>query len=76
MMKPSEKRENDAIEGFDAPLGAQAEKVVCFISMSGLLSQEKYLPIWYCPLQVELELVSTANEAFAPGRALANAAFS
>ena len=52
MMKPSEKRLRDAIEGFDAALEALAEKVVCFTPRSGLLSQEKYLPIRYCPLQV------------------------
>ena len=40
MMKPAEKRINDAIEGLDAPLGAQAEQVVCFTPMGGLLSQE------------------------------------
>ena len=75
MMKPSEKRMNNAIENFDAPLGANAEKVVCFTPMSGFLSQEKYLPIRYCPLQVELELVANANDAFAPGGSLANADF-
>ena len=32
--------------------------------MSGLLSQEKYLPIRYAPLTLELELVSSADEAF------------
>ena len=32
--------------------------------MSGLLSQEKYLPIRYCPVQVELEVVGRADEAF------------
>ena len=65
----------DAIEGFDEPLGANAEKVVCFTPMGVLLSQEKYLPIRYCPLQVELELVTNANDAFAPGGSLANAYF-
>ena len=49
--------------------------MVCFTPMTALLSQERYLPIRYCLLQVELELVSTANEAFAPGGAPANAAF-
>ena len=44
MMKPKEKRENDAIEGFGNNVGLPvgAEKVVCFTPMSGLLSQEKY----------------------------------
>ena len=66
MMKPKEKRENDAIEGFGAnaavPVGK--EQVVSFTPTSGLLSQEKYLPIRYCPLQVELEVVGRADEAF------------
>jgi len=75
MMKPSEKHMNDAIEGFEEPLGANAEQVVCFMSMSGLLSEEKYLPIRYFPLQVELELVTHANDAFAPGGAIAHADF-
>ena len=51
MMKPEEKRENDAIEGFGdtAAVPVRLEKVVCFKPMSGLLSQDKYLPIRYCP---------------------------
>ena len=75
MMKQSEKRVNDAIEHFDAPLGANAEKVVCFTPMSGLLSQEKYLPIRYCPLQIEFELVTGADEAFNPAAPPLIAAF-
>ena len=64
MIKPSEKRANDAIEGFDnVAWPTRVEKVVCFTSMSGLLSQDKYLPFRYCPLQVELEVVGRANEA-------------
>ena len=54
MMKPTEKRTNDGIEGFgnyDA-LGKDAKRTVCFTPMSGLLSQEKYLPIRYAPLQL------------------------
>jgi hypothetical protein len=49
MMKPSEKRMNDAIECFDRPLQANAEQVVCFTPMSGLSSQEKYLLIPLLP---------------------------
>lgn len=67
MMKPTEKRENDAIEGFGefyVALSAGAERVVAFTPFSGLLSQDKYLPIRYSPLQVELEVVSSADEAF------------
>lgn len=66
MMKPKEKRENDSIEGFGGPdqIASEGERVVCFTPLSGLLSQEKYLPIRYAPLQLELELVSRADEAF------------
>ena len=49
--------------------------MVCFTPMSGLLSQEKYLPIWYCPLQIESELVTSANDAFSPGAPIMNADF-
>ena len=47
MMKPKEKLENDVIKGFgsNAALSTRSEKAVCFTPMSGLLSQEKYLPI-------------------------------
>ena len=40
MMEPTEKRIHDEIEGFDGLLGVNAEKVVCFTPMSGLLSQK------------------------------------
>ena len=40
------------------------QRVVCFTPTSGLLTQEKYVPIRYCLLQVELELVTSADEAF------------
>ena len=44
-------------------MATRFEQVVCFTPMSGLLSQEKCLPIRYCPLQLELEIVGRANEA-------------
>ena len=63
MMKPSEKRSNDGIEGFSGEfLSKGSTRTVCFTPMSGLLSQEKYLPIRYAPLQIELELVSNGAE--------------
>ena len=63
MMKPTNKRQNDAIEGFGREaLGKGKKRTVCFTPMSGLLSQEKYLPIRYAPMQIELELVSTGAD--------------
>ena len=43
--------------------------------MSGLLSPEKYLPIRYCPLQIELEFVTSAGEAVRSAAPPAIAAF-
>ena len=68
MMKPTEKRLNDAIEGFgstDSPSTIPATKTqtVCFTPPSGLLSQDKILPIGYCPIQLEFELVGLASDA-------------
>jgi hypothetical protein len=78
MMKPTEKRMNDAIEGFGvfenqninldsadspSPLPKGAKQTVCFTPLSGLLSQDKYLPIRYCPIQLEFELVGSASDA-------------
>jgi len=63
MMKPTNKRQNDAIEGFGGEVLAKgAKRTVCFTPMSGLLSQEKYLPIRYAPIQIELELVSNGAD--------------
>ena len=75
MMKPTEKRINGGIQDFDAAVPANAEKVVCFTPMSGLLSREKYLPIRYCPLRLELELDTSANDAFVPAGTPPNANF-
>lgn len=67
MMRPADKRENDAIEGFGAndALAPGKERVVAFTPMSGLLTNNnKYLPVKYAPLVLELSLVSSADEAF------------
>ena len=53
----------------------EMKKVVCFTPMSGLLSQEKYLPIRYFPLQIELELVTSADDAYRQAAPPAIAAF-
>ena len=78
MMKPTEKRVNDAIEDFGdsefqelnhasvdspSPIPKGHTQTVCFTPLSGLLSQDKFLPIRYCPIQLEFELVGTATDA-------------
>ena len=69
---------NDGIEGFGetefsevdhdsadspSPLPKGHKQTVCFTPLSGLLSQDKFLPIRYCPIQLEFELVGNATEA-------------
>ena len=70
MMQAENKRLNDAIEGFggtltETPTGiaAGSERVGMFTPLSGLLNQDKYLPIRYCPIQLEFELVSSGGDA-------------
>ena len=81
IMKPTEKRFNDAIEGFGtietgtpnidnmspSPLPKGHTQTVCFTPMSGLLSQDKFLPIRYCPIQLEFELVGSVSDAVLVG---------
>ena len=43
-------------------IAASSSKRVSFKPMSGLLSQSKWLPIRYCPVTIELELVSNAAD--------------
>ena len=77
MMKSTEKRINDGIEGFGesenndfnfdtadhpSPLPKGQKQTVCFTPLSGLLSQDKFLPIRYCPIQLEFEFVGNATD--------------
>ena len=78
MMKPSEARMNDAIEGVGvseslvttlnnadeaSTLAKDEKQTICFTPLSGILMQDKFLPIRYCPLQFEFEIVGNANDA-------------
>ena len=38
-------------------------RIVAFTPLSGILNQDKYLPIRYAPIQIELEVVSNAADA-------------
>jgi hypothetical protein len=81
IMKPTEKRYNDAVESFGtvesatpdidnvspSPLPKGHKQTVCFTPMSGLLSQDKFLPIRYCPIQLEFELVGSVSDAVLVG---------
>ena len=63
-------RVNDAIEGsrkwddVAETLAANGKKRTLGMKLcSGLLNQSKYLPIRYCPLEIELELVNAYGDA-------------
>ena len=77
VLQPREVRENDDIEGFGNGLVAPARDAnnllagipggksvsVCFKFLSGLLNQDKFLPIRYCPITIELELVNQFEDS-------------
>ena len=72
VLTSSEVRKNDAIEGSTPWDYGTAETILHsgndnrklgFKLLSGLLNQGKYLPIRYCPLEIELELINAAGEA-------------
>ncbi len=67
-------RKNEQCEGFgynasidylstndDLP-GFATHQTVMFKPLSGFFSQMKFLPLKYCPIEIELELVSDPNE--------------
>ena len=60
---------NNVLQGIDG----NNEKTVLFEPLSGLLSQPKYIPLRYCPITVELELIDTETEPIisdiSPGQA-------
>ena len=47
----------ESLANFPGISGGQSQTII-FTPLSGLLSQSKYLPLRYCPLVFELELVS------------------
>ena len=79
LMRPSERRYNDMVEGFgqtgnlwdfdhtsqegSASLAATKSRTVCFTPFIGLLRQEKFIPVRYAPIQLEFEVVNAATDA-------------
>ena len=69
MFMDPDRRSNDAIEGFGGAdtatpdqLATTTERTVMFTPLSGILNQDKYLPIRYAPIQLEFELVNSASD--------------
>ena len=52
---------------FDEAGPIMTSRTVLFKPMLGLLNQEKLIPLRYCPLQIELELVSSASDCMLMG---------
>ena len=46
-----------------AGISASSYRIVSFKPLSGLLNQEKWIPLRFCPLVIELELVNSATDA-------------
>ena len=68
-LSSSDVRSNASIEGMKAwydgtqeTLAASKSRTVSMKLLSGLLSQSKYLPIRYAPLDIELELVAAVGD--------------
>ena len=74
MLQDPVNRNNDDIEGFGARydnttidaaypgIEAQQSRVVMFKLLSGIFNQEKFLPIRYMPITIELELTSILTD--------------
>ena len=70
-MLPDEKTRNDSIEGFGGispaepgRLAAHTTRSAMFTPLCGMFTnQDKYLPIRYAPIQLELEVVSHGRVA-------------
>jgi hypothetical protein len=48
--------DNKKVENPNLLLGIHRQMTVGFKSLSGILMQSKYIPLRYCPLEIELEL--------------------
>jgi hypothetical protein len=74
ILSPLNNRINTRIEGFgqnwlsDAAIndpnhisGIHMRQTVCFKPLCGILAQTKFIPLRFCPLEIELELASAAD---------------
>ncbi len=50
-------------EALYSGISASSYRIVSFKPLSGLLNQEKWIPLRFCPLVIELELVNSATDA-------------
>jgi len=71
-------RANDGAEGFGGDRdikdlgstallpGVDTFQTVCFKPLCGLFMQTKYIPLRYCPLEIELELADVTEPIVSP----------
>ena len=71
MMMDKEKQKNDSIESWTGTADLKAppaittgSTVICMGSLfAGIFNQDKYLPVKYCPITIELELVNQYSDS-------------
>ena len=66
VFQSTNKRSNNDIEGLE-PLAKDATAIVGFTLCSGLLNQDKFIPLKYAPLVFELELVGSPGDCLDTG---------
>jgi hypothetical protein len=57
------REEGSTLDSGDS-IKANKGRIMLFKPIFGLLKQEKLIPLRYCPLQIELELISTPSDVF------------
>ena len=75
LMMDKNKQLNDSIESWtgttslDTPatLGSNSQAVCLGSLFAGIFNQDKYLPVKYCPITIELELVNTYGDSVRSG---------
>ena len=60
----SSTRAQDIDYDYADPIPFNSSRVVTFKPVFGLFNQDKLIPLRYCPLQIELELVSNMSDTF------------
>ena len=76
LLQPKNKRTNDFVEGFNGEVMGLASEIdstmltipggqrvtVMFTPLTGLLSQDRYLPLRYCPITLEIEICNSYSD--------------
>ena len=63
----SDERKIYRVSDWDEAGNIEVSRTVLFKPMLGILAQEKLIPLRYCPLQIELELVNSGSDCMFVG---------